>query len=78
MASYYSTMISGIENDESLSSSEKIQKLKSIASQVVDLRRASESPDDTDDTNDDLKAVQRALAKLEGQESNRAASTSQL
>ena len=68
MASYYSTMISGIENDESLSASEKIQKLKSIASQVADHRRASESPDDTDDTNDDLIALQRALAKLEGRQ----------
>lgn len=66
MASYYSTIISGIENDESLAASEKVQKLKSIASQVVDLRRASESPDDTDDTNDDLIALQRALAKLKG------------
>lgn len=60
-------MISSIENDDTLSTREKIKRLKDIASQAVDLRRASGSPDNTDDTNDDLIAVQRALAKLEGE-----------
>jgi hypothetical protein len=68
MASYFSSMIASIENDDTLSTREKIQRLKDIASQAVDLRRASSSPDNTDDTNDDLIAVQRALAKLENEE----------
>ncbi|WP_442580588.1 hypothetical protein ACSBOB_00865 [Mesorhizobium sp. ASY16-5R] len=62
--SYFSAIISKVESDVTLSRSEKIQNLEYIASQARDLRRASGSPDNTDDTMDDLAAVQTALAKL--------------
>jgi hypothetical protein len=67
--SYYSLIIASIQNDASLSKSEKLEKLREIASQADDLRRASPSPDDTDDTKDDLRAVRLAIANLAGESS---------
>jgi hypothetical protein len=67
--SYYAMIVASIQNDASLSKSDKLERLKEIASQADDLRRASLSPGDTDDTKDDLHAVRLAIANLAGESS---------
>ncbi|MFI0849560.1 hypothetical protein [Mesorhizobium sp. IMUNJ 23232] len=64
--SYYEMIVASIENDLALSNDDKLRRLQDIASQASDLRRASSSPENTDDTKDDLSAVRRAIAKLGG------------
>jgi hypothetical protein len=66
MSNFYSSQIDEIVADPALSNEERIERLLVIESQARDLQRAASSStaDNSEDTDDDITKVTRALARL--------------